>query len=97
MTDTALQWRSRDTGDVMSEYRAEFMVEPFIEGSLGPPVLAAIDSVEALGFEPHVGAFGTTITGEADNVVTALGDMLNAAMDAGATRVTVQIDRGPDS
>ena len=52
----------------MSGYRAEFMVEPFIEGSLGPPVLAAIDAVEEDGFEPQVGAFGTTITGEPDRL-----------------------------
>ena len=37
--------------------------------------------------------FGTTIVGDPDEVVKALGDMLNAAMDSGATRVTVQIDR----
>ncbi len=93
----ALGWRSRDTGEAMSHYRAEFMVEPFVEGSLGPPVRAAIESVTARGFEPQVGAFGTTITGEASDVIEALGDMLNAAMEAGATRVTVQIDRGPES
>ena len=81
----------------MSDYRAEFMVEPFVEGSLGPPVLAAIGSVTASGFEPQVGAFGTTITGDRDGVIAALGDMLNAAMDAGATRVTVQVDRDPGS
>jgi uncharacterized protein YqgV (UPF0045/DUF77 family) len=79
----------------MPEYRAEFMVEPFIEGSLGPPVLAAIQAVTERGFEPQVGAFGTTITGDPDGVVGALGDMLHAAMGAGATRVTVQVDRHP--
>ena len=77
----------------MPGYRAEFMIEPFIEGSLGPPVLAAIDAVTELGFEPQVGAFGTTITGEPDTIIAALSDMLNAAMEAGATRVTVQVDR----
>lgn len=81
----------------MPGYRAEFMIEPFIEGSLGPPVLAAIDAVTNLGFEAQVGAFGTTISGDPDTIVTALGDMLNAAMDAGATRVTVQVDRDPAS
>ncbi len=81
----------------MSGYRAEFMIEPFIEGSLGPPVLAAIDAVTELGFEPQVGAFGTTITGEPDTIIVALSDMLNAAMEAGATRVTVQVDRNPAS
>ena len=77
----------------MPGYRAEFMVEPFIEGSLGPPVLAAIDAVANLGFEAQVGAFGTTISGDSDTIVAALGDMLNAAMEAGATRVTVQVER----
>ena len=81
----------------MPEYRAEFMVEPFIEGSLGPPVLAAIDAVAEHGFEPQVGAFGTTINGEPDDVIEALGDMLHAAMGAGASRVTVQVDRSPES
>ena len=81
----------------MADYRAEFMVEPFVEGSLGPPVLAAIDAVTDHGFEPQVGAFGTTISGDAETVIGAVSDMLNAAMDAGATRVTVQVDRDPAS
>lgn len=77
--------------------RAEFMVEPFVEGSIGPAVLAAIDAVTEHGFEPVIGAFGTTIEGATDEVVAALGDMLNAAMEAGSTRVTVQINCGPGS
>jgi uncharacterized protein YqgV (UPF0045/DUF77 family) len=81
----------------MLGYRAEFMVEPFVEGSLGPPVVAAIDAVTDHGFEPFVDAFGTTIEGDANRVVAALADMLHAAMDAGATRVTVQIERQSES
>ena len=81
----------------MLGYRAEFMVEPFVEGSLGPPVVAAIDAVTDHGFEPFVDAFGTTIEGDANRVVAALADMLHAAMDAGATRVTVQIERQAES
>ncbi len=77
----------------MQGYRAEFMVEPFTEGSLGPPVLAAIEAVAEHGLEPDVGAFGTTIIGDADDVTSALTDMLHAAMANGATRVTVQVDR----
>jgi uncharacterized protein YqgV (UPF0045/DUF77 family) len=77
----------------MPGYRAEFMVEPFVEGSLGPPVVAAVEAVVDHGFEPSVDAFGTTIEGDADSVVVALADMLHAAMDAGATRVTVQVER----
>jgi len=77
----------------MPGYRAEFMVEPFVEGSLGPPVVAAVDAVTDHGFAPSIDAFGTTIEGDADRVVAALADMLHAAMDAGATRVTVQVER----
>ena len=72
--------------------RAEFMVEPFVEGSLGPSVVAAVEAVEAHGFEPSVDAFGTSIEGDAEPVVAALADMLHAAMGAGATRVTVQVE-----
>ncbi len=77
----------------MAGYRAEFMVEPFVEGSLGPAVVAAVDAVAESGFEPLVDAFGTTFEGEEDRVVAALAEMLHAAMGAGATRVTVQVER----
>ncbi|MEN8234601.1 MAG: thiamine-binding protein [Actinomycetota bacterium] len=81
----------------MEAYRAEFMIEPFTEGSPGPPVLAGIDAVREQGFDPEVGAFGTTIVGEPGRVAEALRSMVDAAMDAGATRVTVQIDRPSES
>jgi uncharacterized protein YqgV (UPF0045/DUF77 family) len=81
----------------MPGYRAEFMIEPFVEGSLGPPVVAGIEAVTDRGFEPRVGAFGTTIEGDADPIIGALADMLNAAMHAGATRVTVQVEHRDDS
>jgi uncharacterized protein YqgV (UPF0045/DUF77 family) len=76
----------------MSGYRAEFMVEPFVEGSLGPAVVAAVEAVTSHGFEPNVDAFGTSIEGDAEPVVAALADMLHVAMGAGATRVTVQVE-----
>jgi uncharacterized protein YqgV (UPF0045/DUF77 family) len=81
----------------MRGYRAEFMVEPFVEGSLGPPVAAAVEAVRDHGFDPLVEAFGTTIEGEADRVVAALADMLHAAMAAGATRVNLQVERQPET
>lgn len=81
----------------MPGYRAEFMVEPFVEGLLGPPVVAAVEAVTEHGFEPAIDAFGTTIEGDAERVVAALADMLRASMDAGATRVTVQIERRTES
>ena len=93
----ALQCGASNTGVAMRGYRAEFMVEPFVEGSLGPPVVAAVEAVRNHGFDPLVEAFGTTIEGDADRVVAALADMLHAAMAAGATRVNLQVERQPET
>jgi uncharacterized protein YqgV (UPF0045/DUF77 family) len=72
---------------------AEFTIEPFVEGALGPHVRAGLDAVRAAGFEPDVGPFGSTITGELEQVGAAVTQLLNAATTAGATRVSLQISR----
>ena len=71
---------------------AEFLVEPFEVGRPGPHVLAAIEAVRELGFEPVVGPFGTTIEGDHDKVIEAVKTLLDAATAAGASRVSLQID-----
>ena len=71
--------------------KAEFLVEPFEEGQPGPHVIAAIDAVSALGFEPVIGPFGTTISGSSETIMTAVKDLLDAAMEAGASRVSIQV------
>lgn len=71
---------------------AEFLVEPFEVGQPGPHVVAAVEAVRALGFEPVVGPFGTTIEGDSDQVIAAVKDLLDAATAAGASRVSLQID-----
>ncbi|MGI9585784.1 MAG: thiamine-binding protein [Acidimicrobiia bacterium] len=81
----------------MADYRAEFLIEPFTEGSLGPPVVAGIEAVRASGFEPEVGAFGTTIDGGAAAIADAMSALVSAALDAGATRVSIQVSSGPES
>ena len=43
---------------------AEFTIEPFVEGAPGPHVHAGLDAVRAAGFEPELGPFGSTVTGE---------------------------------
>ena len=70
---------------------AEFLVEPFEEGHPGPHVIAAIEAVSALGFEPVMGPFGTTISGSAEDVMVAVKSLLDAAVTAGASRVSVQV------
>ena len=71
---------------------AEFLVEPFEVGRPGPHVVAAIEAVKELGFQPTVGPFGTTIEGSSDQVIEAVKKLLDAATAAGASRVSLQLD-----
>lgn len=70
---------------------AEFLVEPFEEGSPGPHVIAAIDRVLAANLPVEQGPFGNTTQGAASVVLPAVAEALRAAMAAGATRVTVNV------
>ena len=71
---------------------AEFLVEPFEEGHPGPHVTAAFAAVRALGLEPVIGPFGTTIEGESEVVMEAVKALLDAATAAGASRVSIQVN-----
>lgn len=71
---------------------AEFLVEPFEEGHPGPHVEAAVAAVKALGLNPVVGPFGTTIEGESDVIMQAVKNLLDAATAAGASRVSIQVN-----
>ena len=73
---------------------AEFTVEPFVDGSPGPHVQAAVDAAVAAGLTVQFGPFGTSMSGDDATVVTAVDAVLRAAMDAGATRVSLQLERG---
>jgi uncharacterized protein YqgV (UPF0045/DUF77 family) len=70
---------------------AEFLVEPFEVGHPGAHVEAAFTAVRDLGFEPEIGPFGTTITGETHLVMEAVKQLLDAAAEAGATRISIQV------
>ncbi len=71
--------------------RAEFLIEPFVEGSPGPHVKAALEAARAAGLEPDVGAFATTIEGPSPLVTEAVASLLEAALDAGATAVQIRV------
>ena len=75
---------------------AEFLDEPFEVGRPGPHVVAAVDAVKALGFEPVIGPFGTTIEGDPALVTEAVKQLLDAATAAGASRVSVQVNTCDD-
>ena len=72
---------------------AEFTVEPFVVGRPGPHVLAALDACEDPGVVVEHGPFGTRLLGADGDVAEVLGRMIRAAMEAGASRVTVQVQR----
>ena len=69
--------------------RAEFTIEPFVEGNPGPHVLEAIAAADHL--EPDVGPFGTTIEGSIDEVLAAVASISRTAIAAGATRVSLNL------
>jgi uncharacterized protein YqgV (UPF0045/DUF77 family) len=73
--------------------RAEFTVEPFVEGQPGPHVLAAVTAVESLGFAVEFGPFATEFSGEDSAVIAAIEALVRGAYAEGATRVAVHVER----
>jgi uncharacterized protein YqgV (UPF0045/DUF77 family) len=73
--------------------RVEFTVEPFVAGAPGPHVLAAVSAAEARGLTVEFGPFGSSGEGDDATVVPAAEAALRAALDAGATRVSLQVSR----
>lgn len=76
----------------MGEVRVEFTVEPFVEGSPGAHVTAAIDAVRTAGLPVDVGPFATTTTGSAGEIADAVRALVDAALAQGATRINVQVE-----
>jgi uncharacterized protein YqgV (UPF0045/DUF77 family) len=70
---------------------AEFTVEPFVEGTPGPHVTAAVEAVRASGLEPEMGPFGTAVEGPLDAVLAAVDGAMRAATASGAERVSLQL------
>src|SRR3981081_452319 len=74
------------------ELEAEFTSEPF-QGEGEPPAhaLKARDAAGKAGLTTDFGPLGTTVRGDADLLLGALTDIARAAIDGGATRVTLQV------
>ena len=72
---------------------AEFTVEPFVDGSPGPHVRAAVEAAEAAGLTVDFGPFGTSMSGDDQTVLDAVDAVIRAALSAGATRVSLQLER----
>jgi uncharacterized protein YqgV (UPF0045/DUF77 family) len=75
--------------------RAEFTVEPFVPGNPGPHVAAAAAAVREAGLPVEEGPFGSALVGEDAEVLAAVASLLDRALAAGATRVSLQVSREP--
>ena len=76
--------------------KVEFTVEPFAENTPGPHVIAALDvaqRVAAASSTVEVGPFGTSVDGDREAVISLVEEVLRAAFDAGATRLSLQVSR----
>lgn len=71
----------------------EFTIEPFVEGEPGPHVRAAVEAAEQAGLTVDFGPFGSSISGDDGPVLDAVDGILRAATAAGATRVSLQVER----
>ncbi len=73
--------------------RVEFTTEPFDLDEAPPHALVAREVIEGAELDAvDVGPFGNTVEGGADSVLTAVDALLRKALDAGATRVSLQVN-----
>ncbi|GAA2382475.1 thiamine-binding protein [Streptomyces coeruleofuscus] len=73
--------------------RVEFTTEPFDLDEAPAHAVVAREIVEAAELDAvDVGPFGNTAEGGADAVLTAVDALLRKTLEAGATRVSLQIN-----
>ena len=73
--------------------RVEFTTEPFDLDEAPAHALVAREVVEAADLDAvDVGPFGNTAEGRADAVLTAVDALLRKSQEAGATRISLQVN-----
>ncbi|MYR47325.1 hypothetical protein [Streptomyces sp. SID5910] len=73
--------------------RVEFTTEPFDLDEAPAHAVVAREVVEAAELdEVDVGPFGNTAEGGADTVLTAVDALLRRSLEAGATRISLQVN-----
>ncbi|QFX86077.1 hypothetical protein GEV49_07915 [Streptomyces sp. SYP-A7193] len=71
----------------------EFTTEPFDLDEAPAHALVAREVVEAAELDAvDVGPFGNTAEGRADQVLTAVDALLRRSLEAGATRISLQVN-----
>jgi hypothetical protein len=76
-------------------HHLEFTIEPFVEGRPGPHVVAAVDAARGLGVEVDFGPFGSGCTVSADLVPALVAAVTRAALEHGATHVSLHVSALP--
>lgn len=72
--------------------RVEFTIEPFVEGSPGLHVTAAIDAVRSIGSDVEVGPFGSSCRVDGDRLPDLLAALGREAFGNGATHLSLHVD-----
>ncbi|MFG2884656.1 hypothetical protein [Streptomyces sp. NPDC048297] len=73
--------------------RVEFTTEPFDLDEAPAHAVVARQVLEAADLEAvDVGPFGNTAEGGADSVLTAVDALLRQSLEAGATRISLQLN-----
>lgn len=73
--------------------RVEFTTEPFDLDEAPAHALVAREVIETAGLDAvDVGPFGNTAEGGADRVLAAVDALLRKSLQAGATRVSLQVN-----
>ncbi|MFF9767756.1 hypothetical protein ACIGXF_27435 [Streptomyces sp. NPDC053086] len=73
--------------------RVEFTTEPFDLDEAPAHALVAREVIETAELDAvDVGPFGNTAEGAADRVLTAVDALLRKSLEAGATRVSLQVN-----
>ncbi|KUN89814.1 hypothetical protein AQJ66_01695 [Streptomyces bungoensis] len=71
----------------------EFTTEPFDLEEAPAHAVAAREVIEAAELDAvDVGPFGNTAEGSADRVLTAVDALLRTSLQAGATRISLQVN-----
>lgn len=79
--------------DAVSKGRIEVLVEPFKEGDPGPHVMAVVDALKEAGLTVDMGPFATTAVGDLDTLVELIGQITQAALEAGASSLQTRLER----
>ncbi|WP_031224542.1 hypothetical protein [Streptomyces roseochromogenus] len=73
--------------------RVEFTTEPFDLDEAPAHAMAAREVIEAAELDAvDVGPFGNTAEGGADAVLSAVDALLRKSLEAGATRISLQVN-----